>query len=461
MQVSAAGRARVSGQATLSALVIDDDPLSVELLKETLGAFPLRVHGVSSREAALSAVRSMQPALVFLDLVMPGVRGLEMLDAIHEISPLSDVILVTGHYSTDSAIEAVQKGAWDYLTKPVDLDTFRERIRRWLEQAESRQHSEALEEELLGAWRFSGIIGRSPMMMDVFHTVQRIAPHFQAALITGETGTGKELVARALHNLSPCASGPFVVCNSAALVDTLFESELFGYVRGAFTGAAQDKPGLAEMAHGGTLFLDEVGEIPLHMQAKLLRFLQSREVRRVGANTTRTVSVRLIAATNRDLRRMVEKAEFREDLYYRLATVQLRLPNLASRPEDIPLLMRHFLDENARRQGRRRFEVSRKAALILSRAAWKGNIREMESVLSYACMMARNDLVDVGDLPGWFLAQSQEAGSGGGFGLVSLDAAARLHAESVLLHVGGNRTRAAEILGVSRATLYRLVPAKE
>jgi two-component system response regulator HydG len=233
-------------------------------------------------------------------------------------------------------------------------------------------------------------------------------------------------------------------------------------MRGAFTGATQDKPGLVEAANGGTLFLDEIGEIPLLTQAKLLRFMQSRETRRLGANVTKIVNVRLVAATNRNLREMVRDGKFREDLYYRLATIQIRLPRLAERREDLPLLIRYFLDRNAERMGRIGFTLSRKAASMLTGFEWPGNVRELESVLSYACMMARSEVVDAADLPEWLNAGEREAPARLFTGdLISMDEAQRRHARFVLKNVGGNRTRAAEILQLSRATLYRLVPQEK
>src|SRR2546422_5378422 len=271
---------------------------------------------------------------------MPKVGGMELLERILEAAPATNVMLMTGHYSTEAAVEAIQKGAYDYLNKPLSVEKLRQRVDQLMAEARQRRRTLQLDRELLKVYEFEGLLGRSPLMLDVFARVRRVAPHFRTVLVTGATGTGKELVARALHRLSPAASGTFAVCNCSAIVETLFESELFGYVKGAFTGATQDKSGLFEYANGGTLFLDEIGEMPLATQAKLLRVLQSQEIQRVRSPAVRKVAVRGVAATNRDLRARVAEKEFRDDLYYRLSMVEVKLPLLAERKEDLPLLVR-------------------------------------------------------------------------------------------------------------------------
>ena len=288
-------------------------------------------------------------------------------------------------------------------------------------------------------------------MLEVFAQIARIAPHYRTLLVTGPTGTGKELVARAIHRLSPYARGPFVVCNCSAVVESLFESELFGHVRGAFTGAAQDKMGLIEHASGGTLFLDEIGEMPLAVQPKLLRVLQNREIQRVGSPIIRHSDVRIIAATHRDLRLMASTKEFREDLYYRLSMMDIRLPALAQRKEDLPLLERHLIEQFSQQYQRPVRALTRRAQAVLASYHWPGNVRELENVLGRACMMSDGEMIDVRDLPNLSATPLIENG------LVTLDMAQRRHAKYVLEHVGGNKVKAAEILGVSRTTLYRLL----
>jgi DNA-binding NtrC family response regulator len=370
--------------------------------------------------------------------------------------PGAEVILTTAHYSTESAVEAIQKGACDYLTKPISLEKLCRRISTLLSEAENRRRTLELDQELLNACQFEGIVGRSPAMLDVFAKVRRVAPHFQNVLVTGPTGTGKELVARALHRLSPAASGPFAICNCSAIVETLIESELFGYVKGAFTGATQDKAGVFEFANGGTVFLDEIGELPLASQGRLLRVLQNSEIQRVGSPAIRTVEVRVIAATNRNLRSLVAKGKFREDLYYRLAMVEISLPRLMDRREDMPLLQRHFVEKFAAQYNKSVTGITRRAQNRMAIYPWPGNIRELENVIGNACMMVDGPVIDIGDLPEPVRGQSA-ALAGGDEYLTPLHEVQRRHVMRVLEHVGGNKSQAAEILGISRATVYQLL----
>jgi DNA-binding NtrC family response regulator len=436
-------------------LVIDDDPLSIQFVADALESEKFRVHGVTDASSGLDFVAQHRPAVVLLDLVMPNVSGLEVLKRIQDIDPEIDVFLFTGHYSTDSAVEAIQEGAYDYLTKPLPVERLREKLARWFEEAHLRQQTRRLDGELLRASQFGGIVGHSPLMLEVFSRIRRIAPHFQTALVTGDTGTGKELVAKALHQLSPRASGPFVVCNCAAISDTLFESELFGHVRGAFTSASQDRQGFVEAASGGTLFLDEVAELPLAIQAKVLRLLQNREIQRIGTSRPQRVDVRIVAATNRDLRSLVAEKTVREDLYYRLATVEVKLPRLADRKEDLPLLQRHFLEEFSIRYGRPGLNLTRRAQALLAAYSWPGNIRELENVLGYCSMMTESNTIDARDLPEQIRLSVPSADAHEE--LMSMEQMETTHALRVLDRVAGNRLRAAQVLGISRATLYRII----
>jgi len=437
-------------------LVIDDDALSIELVKAVLTFDNLEIYSTTDAKSGLEMVTQHRPQVILLDLVMPDVHGMELLERILEIDPGADVILMTGHYSTDSAVEAIQKGAYDYLTKPIPIDRLHQKIEAWLSAAQRRQSTLKLDTELLRVCQFEGIVGHSPLMFEVFSKLQRIAPHFQTVMVLGETGTGKELVARTLHRLSPRASGPFVVCNCGAIVETLFESELFGHVRGAFSGAAQDKQGIVEAANGGTLFLDEIGELPPSTQAKLLRVLQNREVQRVGATVVHHVDLRVVAATHRNLQEMVAEKQFREDLYYRLSVVEIKLPRLAERKEDLPLLERHFLQLFATRYGKPALCLTRRAQSLLARYSWPGNVRELENVLSYAAMMAERDVIDVRDFPDAMQSKLSSVTSDDEL-LISIEKLELKHTLQVLDRVGGNRARAAEILGISRATLYRIL----
>ncbi|MBI4873343.1 MAG: sigma-54-dependent Fis family transcriptional regulator [Acidobacteria bacterium] len=441
-------------------LVVDDDPLAIELVRGVLADFDVEILAAPDRATALAIMQSQRPRLVLLDLILPGVTGMELLERLLEIDPGADVILVTAHYSTESAVEAIQKGAYDYLTKPLPIQRLREKVGRWLEEARTRQRAMELDTEMVDTYQFEGIIGRSPVILDVFSRIRRIAPHFATALVTGDTGTGKELVARALHRLSPVLNGPFVVCNCAAIVESLFESELFGHMRGAFTGANQDRAGMVEHASGGTLFLDEIGEIPLSVQSKLLRVIQNREMQRLGSPQVRRVDVRIVAATNRDLKAMIDKREFREDLYYRLAMVEIRLPRLAERKEDIPLLQRHFLKRFSESFNRPSLALSRRAQTLVSRYSWPGNVRELENVLSYCAMMSPHNVIDVQDFPDSVrnqLAIAETQAEEEDEELFSLEELQRKHIHKVLERLGGNRARAAAVLGIGRATLYRLL----
>jgi len=443
-------------ELTLSLLAIDDDPQSLLLIQDALARDGLEILTATEPLRGLELVRRKHPPIVLLDLMMPQMSGLELLERILEADPGTDVILMTAHQSIETAVAAIQRGACDYLTKPVSLDRLRQMIGKLVEEARKRQRAFELDRQLLEAFQFEGLIGRSPLMLEVFARVRRVAPHFRTVLLTGATGTGKELVARALHKRSPAAAGPFAVCNCSAVVETLFESELFGYVKGAFTGATQDKVGLFEYAQGGTLFLDELGEMPLGMQAKLLRALQSHEIQRVGSPTTRKVDVRVVAATNRDLRAMTAEGRFRDDLYYRLSMVEVHLPSLAERKEDLPLLERHFLTRFAAQYQKPIRGLTRRAQALLARYSWPGNVREFENALGNACMMVEGNTVDVRDLPEYLrVTTSEEADSEDR--LLSLDQLERRHARQVLDHAEGNKVRAAEILGISRGTLYRLL----
>jgi len=443
-------------KAEAKLLVIDDDAQSLELISDILQDQGLEILTAQDPEVGFSLFLENRPRVVLLDYILPKVTGMELLERVLGVDPAVNVILITGHYSTESAIEAIQKGACDYLTKPLDMQRLRERITSILGEAELRHRTLLLDQELLKACQFQGIVSRSPLMLDIFAKIRRVAPHFKTVLITGATGTGKELVARALHQLSHSQPDRFVAFNCSGLVENLAESELFGYVRGAFTGAAQDRAGLFESADHGTIFLDEVGELSPAAQAKLLRVLQDRQVRRVGASVSRSVDVRVIAATNRDLKAMVRDNQFREDLYYRLAVVEFALPTLANRREDLPLLERHFVQKFAAEYDKPIAGLTRRAQSRLATYPWPGNIRELENVIGNACMMAEGRFLDIHDLPERLRTDLNDQ-IGTDESLLSLEELQRRHVLRVLELVGGNKLRAASILGVSRATIYQLL----
>ena len=435
-------------------LIIDDDVQSVALLAEALAQNNLEIITATDPEAGLELVRREAPEIVLLDLVMPNIGGMVVLERILQRDPGTDVILMTGQYSPESAVQAIRSGASDYLTKPLDLNLLRARIGKLTSEIERRNRALRLDQELVEAFQFEDLIGRSPAMLSVFDTVRRVAPHFRSVLVTGATGTGKELLARALHRLSPAAARQFAVCNCSALVDSLVETELFGYVRGAFTGAQQDRIGVFEYANGGVVFLDEIGEMPLAAQAKLLRVLQQQELQRVGSPEIRKVDVRVIAATNRNVRSMIAEGKFREDLFYRLSMVQIELPALVARQEDLPLLERHFVQNFAKLYKKPIAGITHRAQALLAKYHWPGNVRELENVIGNACMMTEDKFIDIRDFPGYFrTAPPQEIVSEE---LPTLAELQRRHVVRVLELVGNDKARAAKILGISRATMYNM-----
>lgn len=442
--------------ARVPLLAIDDDAATLRLIQDALTDTELEIHTAPDPQAGLEAFKSIRPRIVLVDLMMPLMTGMDLLEHMVSKDPGVEVILMTGHYSTDSAVEAIRKGARDYLDKPLNLQRLRSRISGLLAEVREKEAAFQLERQMMDVFQFEGMIGRSPLMLDVFAKIRRVAPHFQTVLITGPTGTGKELVARSLHKLRNAGSGPFAVCNCAAVVDTLFESELFGYAKGAFTGASEDKVGLFEYANRGTVFLDEIGEMPLPAQAKLLRVLQEKEVHRVGSPVPRKVDVRVVAATNRDLAALQKEGKFREDLYYRLGMIEISLPRLADRKEDLQILERFMVEKYAKQYGKKINGITRRAQSCLAAYSWPGNVRELENVISLAVMMAEDNLIDLNDLPKPLLAPDSEARVEGQK-LLTFEELQRVHLERVLEHVEGDKTRAAEILGISRSTLYNLL----
>lgn len=447
-------------RSSISLLIIDDNEGSLEMLSSALAQPGLEILTASDPEVGLEVVQERHPQIVLTDLVMPHLTGLEVLDRIMESDPGTDVILMTAHYSSETAVEAIKKGASDYLNKPVSIAALRERIGVLLEAARKRQRANQLEGELLASAEFEGIVGNSPLMWDMFSRIRRVAPHYRAVLVTGETGTGKDLVAQAFHKLSPAHNGRYVVLNCSAVVETLFESELFGHVRGSFTGAAADKAGLFEHAHGGTLFLDEIGDMPLGTQAKLLRVLQNQEVQRVGSLTARKVDVRVVAATNHDLRAAIAAKQFREDLFYRLSMVEIQVPSLSQRKEDLPLLERHFITRFAGQYGKEIRGLTPRAQIVLATHTWPGNVRELENVIGHACMMCVGDTLDVPDLPPYLQSPGEQRHAAAAMsetGVASLEDQERFLVMRAMEEAGGNQSQAARILRIGRDALrYKL-----
>ncbi|QOY89386.1 sigma-54-dependent transcriptional regulator [Paludibaculum fermentans] len=438
-------------------LVADREQLALETTHAAVRNQPWAVSWACDAADTIAVVKKFRPHLVLLDLAIPGSDGIQLIRRIHELNPETQIIIHTANHSTESAVHAMRAGAVDYLNKPLASNVLSDRLTYWLAQREMQTREVQTELDLLDSFTFGGVVGRSPAMLHLLARVRRVAPHFTTALVSGETGSGKELVARALHTWSG-ELGSFVTCNCASIVDTLFESELFGHKRGSFTGATDDRPGLVLAAANGTLFLDEIGEMPLLLQAKLLRLLQNREVRPLGDNNAVKVELRIVAATNRDLRKQVADGTFREDLFYRLSTVHFPVPPLRERQEDLPLLIRHFLMDCAARYSKPGLNLSRRAEIVLNRYFWPGNIRELENSLNYACMMAQNSVVDIGDLPDYLLTPAESEQKTTPMTMAEVEYQHALH---VLQLCDGNRVRAAELLGIGRATLYRMLARHE
>ena len=435
----------------LSIVIIDDNPGSLELLSVALAHSEAAVYTSSNPVEGLELVRKHRPRLVVTDLVMPEMSGLEVLQQVVSFDSSIDVILMTAHYTPETAVAAIRQGAADYLQKPVKIGLLRKRVASLIESANLRRRVHASTGSGAQDLEFEGLQAKSDPMWNLFAMIQRVAPHYRSVLIQGPTGAGKDLIATALHHRSHVL-GKFVVLNCSAVVETLFESELFGHVRGAFTGADRDKTGLFELANGGTLFLDEIGDMPLATQAKLLRAIQNQEILPVGSLNSRKVNVRIVAATHRDLRAAIASGTFREDLYYRLSMVELTVPPLKDRPEDIPLLARHFVRKFSGEFSKRIEGVTPRAMLVLQRYRWPGNVRELEHIIGRACMLIDGTRVDVNSLPESLIHEeaklktSEESTS-------LLEDQERQLITDTLLAVKGNQSEAARRLGIGRDAL--------
>ncbi len=380
-------------------LVVDDETRQLDILKAILGREGFDVDTETTAEAALALLRDAPPPVILTDLKLPGMDGIGLLEEVLRTAPQTCVIFMTAHGTIDTAVEAMKKGAFDYLTKPLVRDTVVLAVRRAMEKARLLRENLALQQQLVDRFSFANIIGDHGKMQDVFRLVMKIAPSASTALIYGESGTGKELIARAIHYNSPRRSRPFLAINCAAIPEPLLESELFGHEKGAFTGAIARKLGLFEEASGSTLFLDEIGDLGMAMQAKLLRALQQKEIRRVGSNESIRVDVRIIAATNKSLTRLVQEGKFREDLYYRLIVLTILLPPLRERTTDIPRLVDHFIARHAAGAGKTIRGIDDRALAVLMRHPWPGNVRQLESAIERAVLLAEDERIGVEDLP--------------------------------------------------------------
>jgi DNA-binding NtrC family response regulator len=439
-------------------LVVDDEKPQRDILQVILEAEGYEAATAGNGRQALDQAHAHTFDVVLTDLKMPDVSGIELLTELMALQPGPCVILMTAHGSIDSAVDAMRKGAFDYLTKPLDKDELLLVLGRAMERTTLMRENRMLQEQLREKFRLENIVGSHGAMHDVFRMVHKVAASSSTVLIYGESGTGKELVARALHHQGDRRHRPFYAVNVAALPESILEAELFGYEKGAFTGAEARKIGLFEQASGSTLFLDEVGDLKRDLQVKLLRTLQEREILRVGGTERVRVDVRIVAATNQDLEREVREGRFREDLYYRLNVIPIVLPSLRERRTDIPLLVDHFV---AKYGGDRRRGVSPQALEILSAYDWPGNVRELESVIERALLLGEHDVIVPEDLPAAVRARASapkgamdlDIPEGG----IDLEAVERTLLLKALEKAGGNVSRAARLLGLSRRTLqYRM-----
>ena len=444
-------------------LVVDDEPNYQIVLSELLRDEGYEVFTADSGTAALPIVRDTDLDLVLSDMKMPGMDGIEFMRKIKEFNKDLPVILITAFAEVEKAVEAMHLGAFTYLAKPFSNEQLLASIRKAIEHYGLVCEIKRLRREINPRSGFEGMIGKNPNMLSVYQLIEKVAPAPSSVLITGESGTGKELVARAIHNLSPRREAPFISVNCAALTNTLLESELFGHEKGAFTDAIAMRKGRFELANGGTLFLDEIGEMPAPLQAKLLRVLQERTIERVGSNTTLNIDVRILAATNRDLKDEVDNKKFREDLYYRLNVIHIHLPPLRERVDDIPALVTHFLRKNAKRLGKEQITISPEALRLLVTLPWEGNIRELENTIERAAILCTGDRIEAEDVqPDSSDLSSQEWSSGldltqfipEGLGLAAvLNGIEEKLVRQALENADNVQARAAEQLGITKSLL--------
>jgi len=439
-------------------LMVVDDHQSIRKLCTTVGnSVGLDCKEAESAEAALAQLETVSPDLVLADLMMANMSGLDFLQEIKRILPHTEIAIMTGHGSIETAVKAMKLGAYDYITKPFRIEEFKLLLGRMEEKVRLVTENQFLRERMNTEMDLSGIVGSSAKIEDVLRLVARLKDTRTPVLIGGESGTGKELVARAIHYRGAYANRPFVAVDCGSLVPTLIESELFGYEKGAFTGAVKSKEGLFQSAHGGTIFLDEIGELPLEMQAKLLRVLQEKEVRPVGSNHRVKVDVRVIAATNRDLEAAYKEGKFRKDLFFRLNVVTIHLPALRERRSDIPILVQYFLNKFAPKKN---MDVGQAAVNVMLAYEWPGNVRELENCIERAVALGTHNLIDVHDLPpalqnhsGGTLSETKlEHSELSGTDLEELE---RATIQRVFEETNGDKELTRRMLGISRATLYR------
>jgi two-component system response regulator HydG len=437
-------------------LIVDDDAAHLHMLKTLLKSFGHEVEGATDGEDAIALVKEKPFDLILMDVRMAHIGGIEALRQIKECNPAIPVIIMTAYSSVDTAVEAMKLGAYDYLTKPLNFEELKLILDRAMDHLRLTLENRSLKEKIAAEISLAGIIGSSLAMRKVLDMARIVAPTEATVLITGESGTGKELFAKAIHVNSERAKGPLVTVNCAALTETLLESELFGHEKGTFTGADRQRNGRFMQADKGTIFLDEVGEIPLHMQAKILRTIQEREIQRLGSDEVLHVDVRIIAATNRNLEEDVKVGKFREDLYYRLNVMNIHIPPLRDRAEDIPLLAQHFLEKYVQKNRKELKGFTPDAMDMLTRAKWPGNVRELENVIERAVILAVSPYLSEKDLPPSMLVEGQADNENrpvfdlGGKSLEEIESQA---ISETLEQTQGNKSEAAKLLKITRTTL--------
>ncbi|MBN1412083.1 MAG: sigma-54-dependent Fis family transcriptional regulator [Spirochaetales bacterium] len=437
-------------------MVVDDEKNIREGLGKALEMDNYSVYLAADGSEAVDLLQENDIDLIISDLIMPKMSGEELLSKVSVECPTIPVIILTAHGTIETAVNAMRNGAYDFVTKPINLDRFSLLVKRALSNRKLVLQHRALQEELERKSQFSNIIGRSEAMKKIFEVISQVAPTKASVLITGDSGVGKELVADAIHYHSPRKDKPFIKVHCAALTETLLESELFGHEKGAFTGAFAKKRGRFELAHGGTIFLDEIGEINQNIQIKILRVLQEKQFERVGGEETVTVNVRIISATNKDLTEEIREGRFREDLFYRLNVVNIKIPPLRERKDDIPLLVTSFLKEFARENNKTIEGFDTKARQALFSYSWPGNIRELRNCIESAVVMCKSNLITMEDLPENIRQDSDKDFIKLELGISMPDAEKEI-IRSTLHFVNGNKSKAAQILGIGRKTLHRKV----
>jgi len=440
-------------------IIIDDELVTVRRLVQALKKANYEVEGFVSAKKALSRIKESPPEVVVTDVRLGEMDGIQLMEELKSIAPETAVIIITGYASISHAVEATKKGAFHYLAKPFRLGELKSQIQKAIAHIEEKKRKDQIEYKLKHSSRFGEIIGVSPAMKRVFKTIVQIAQVDCNVFIQGESGTGKELVARALHANSPRSSKPFISFNCGAFTEELVTNELFGHEKGAFTGAVSTKIGLLEAANGGTVFFDEIGEMPLSMQVKLLRVIQERSFRRVGGIEPINLDVRFIAATNRDIKKMVEEGKFRQDLFYRLKVVMIELPPLRNRPEDIPSLVVHFASKAAKKFGKKTPNILEEFIEPLKSYSFPGNVRELEHIIERAVALTQDDTLKVSDLPPEIISEvinkDHEVEVDREDKVRPLKSLEREYIYDVYRRTGFNQTETARILGISRTTLWR------